>query len=85
MASAWTVRIAQSSGGLVDPRKIFGAYKYVRASLGPRERRVPVLGLPEIVHELINDRSGGDNSASVINDAFRRVAVPGRMSNEAWG
>jgi hypothetical protein len=57
----------------------------VRASLVPHERRVPVLGLPEIVQELINDRSGGDNSASVINDAFRRVAVPGRMSNEAWG
>jgi hypothetical protein len=43
------------------------------------------LVFPEIMQELNNGRSGGDSSAGVINDAFWRVAVPGRMSNQARG
>jgi hypothetical protein len=85
MVSAWIVRIAHSSGGLVDPRTIFGAYKYARTSLGSMSDEYLYLVFPEIMQELNNGRSGGDSRADVINDAFRRVAVPGRMSNDARG
>lgn len=81
-------KTAISSSGLVQPRQVFGAYKYARTALHGYNDEFIAKFMPELIQELMTGRNGLGSSAGTGLESWKRAVVDGIMKPEAlkeWG